>query len=91
MPIINIRENESFDVALRRFKRACEKAGIPSKLRQTEFYEKPTAKRKRKKAAAVKRYQKKLQKEQESLMRGGPATAAAAKRKKGKMHEREMG
>lgn len=69
MPIINIRENESFDVALRRFKRSCEKAGIPSKLRQIEFYEKPTAKRKRKKAAAVKRYQKKLQKEHESLMR----------------------
>ena len=66
---MNFRENESFDVALRRFKRACEKAGIPSKLRQVEFYEKPTTKRKRKKAAAVKRYQKKLQKEQESITR----------------------
>jgi small subunit ribosomal protein S21 len=69
MPVVNIRENESFDVALRRFKRACEKAGVPSKLRQVEFYEKPTTKRKRKKAAAVKRYQKKLQKEQEALVR----------------------
>ncbi len=70
MPQIHVRETEAFDVALRRFKRACEKAGIPSKLRQVEFYEKPTSKRKRKKAAAVKRYQKKLQKEQESMMRG---------------------
>lgn len=69
MPSINVRETEAFDVALRRFKRACEKAGIPTKLRQIEFYEKPTAKRKRKKAAAVKRYQKKLQKEHEALTR----------------------
>lgn len=67
MPIINIKETEPFDVALRRFKRACEKAGIPTRLRQLEFYEKPTAKRKRKKAAAVKRYQKKLQKELEPM------------------------
>lgn len=60
MPNIRIKEHESFDVAMRRFKRACEKAGIPAKLRQTEFYEKPTAKRKRKRAAAVKRHLKRL-------------------------------
>jgi len=69
MPMIDIQENGSFDVALRRFKRACEKAGIPTKLRQIEYYEKPTTKRKRKRAAAVKRYAKKLQKEQEALER----------------------
>lgn len=69
MPSVNIRETESFDGALRRFKRACEKAGIPSKLRQTEFYEKPAAKRKRRSAAAVKRWQKKLQKEREAMQR----------------------
>jgi len=69
MPTIDIQENSSFDVALRRFKRACEKAGIPTKLRQIEFYEKPTTKRKRKRAAAVKRYAKKLQKEFEVLER----------------------
>ena len=70
MPSVNIRDNESFDVALRRFKRICEKAGVPTKLRQLEFYEEPTAKRKRKRAAAVKRYQKKLQKENEVFERG---------------------
>jgi small subunit ribosomal protein S21 len=70
MPYVNVKECDSFDVALRRFKRACEKAGIPTKLRQIEFYEKPTSKRKRKKAAAVKRYQKKLSKERESYQRG---------------------
>lgn len=69
MPTVEINERSSFDLAMRRFKRACEKAGIMSKLRQIESYEKPTTKRKRKKAAAVKRYQKKLQKEQEILER----------------------
>lgn len=70
MPYVNVKECDSFDVALRRFKRACEKAGIPTKLRQIEFYEKPTSKRKRKRAAAVKRYQKKLAKERELYQRG---------------------
>ena len=69
MPSVNVKETEPFDVALRRFKRACDKAWIPSKLRQLEFYEKPTTERKRKHAAAIKRYQKKLLKEQESLDR----------------------
>jgi len=69
MPSIDVQETGSFDVALRRFKRACEKAGIPTKLRQIEYYEKPTSKRKRKHAAAVKRYAKKLQKEQEAMER----------------------
>lgn len=63
MPSVKIKEQESFDVAMRRFKRACEKAGIPGKLRQLEFYEKPTAKRKRKRAAAVKRHLKRLTKD----------------------------
>ena len=63
MPVIKVRENEPFDVALRRFKRSCEKAGVLSDVRKREFYEKPTQERKRKKAAAVKRYKKKLQRE----------------------------
>ena len=63
MPNIKIKEHESFDGAMRRFKRACEKAGIPGKLRQIEFYEKPTAKRKRKRSAAVKRQQKRTSKD----------------------------
>jgi small subunit ribosomal protein S21 len=63
MPVIKVRENEPFDVALRRFKRSCEKAGILSEVRSREFYEKPTAERKRKKAAAVKRHMKKLSRE----------------------------
>ena len=55
MPSVNIKSNESFDVGLRKFKRACEKAGVIPEIRKREFYEKPTAVRKRKAAAAVKR------------------------------------
>ena len=63
MPSIKIKENEPFDVALRRFKRSCEKAGVLAEVRRREFYEKPTWVRKRKAAAAVKRHQKKLARE----------------------------
>jgi small subunit ribosomal protein S21 len=63
MPIIKVRENEPFDVALRRFKRSCEKAGILAEIRRREFYEKPTTERKRAKASAVKRLAKKLTRE----------------------------
>ena len=69
MPIIEVADNNTFDVAMRRFKRACEKAAILTKLRQIEYYEKPTNKRKRKRAAAIKRYTKKIQKEREALER----------------------
>lgn len=63
MPIVRLKESENPEIALRKFKRACEKAGILSELRKREYYEKPTTERKRKFAAAVKRMQKKLQKE----------------------------
>lgn len=67
MPSIRVRDNENFEVSLRRFKRLCEKASILADLRRHEFYEKPTWKRKRKKASAVKRYQKKLVREKMAL------------------------
>ena len=51
MPVIKVRENESFDVALRRFKRSCEKAGILAEVRAREFYE-------REKATLAKRHAK---------------------------------
>jgi small subunit ribosomal protein S21 len=64
MPSVRVKENEPFDVALRRFKRSCEKAGVLTEVRRREFYEKPTQERKRKQAAAVKRHLKKLSREQ---------------------------
>lgn len=60
MPVIKVRENESFDVALRRFKRSCEKAGILAEVRSREFYEKPTTIRKREKASLKKRHAKRV-------------------------------
>ncbi|MCO7225614.1 30S ribosomal protein S21 [Pleionea sp. CnH1-48] len=63
MPSVKVKENEPFDVALRRFKRSCEKAGILAEVRRREHYEKPTSVRKRKKAAAVKRHLKKMSRE----------------------------
>lgn len=62
MPNVKVRENEPFDVALRRFKRACEKAGTLAEVHRREFYEKPTQVRKRKAAAAIKRNQRRLSK-----------------------------
>jgi len=69
MPHVRVKENEPFDVALRRFKRTCEKAGVLSEVRRREFYEKPTSVRKRKAAAAVKRHMKKLQREERKFER----------------------
>ena len=64
MPHVKLKENEPFDVALRRFKRSIEKVGLLTELRAREFYEKPTAERKRKLAAAVKRQSKRLRGQQ---------------------------
>jgi len=60
MPAIRLKENEPFEVAIRRFKRTVEKTGLLTELRAREFYEKPTAERKRKLAAAVKRHHKRM-------------------------------
>ena len=63
LEIYSVRENEPFDVALRRFKRLIEKTGLLNDLRAREFYEKPTWERKRKAAAAVKRQYRRLMKQ----------------------------
>ncbi len=60
MPGVRVKENEPFDMALRRFRRSCEKAGVLTEVRRREFYEKPTSVRKRKAAAAVKRNLKRV-------------------------------
>ncbi len=69
MPAIKVRDNEPFDVALRRFKRSCEKAGVLSEVREREFFEKPTQERKRKKSAAVKRNARRLRNEKRRFER----------------------
>jgi len=62
MPGIKIRENESFENALKRFKKQCEKTGILSEVRKREHFEKPSLKRKRKALAAKKRAMKRMRK-----------------------------
>lgn len=64
MPGITVKDNESFESALRRFKKQCEKSGILSDIRKREYYEKPSVKRKKKALAARKRLMKKLRKQQ---------------------------
>jgi len=52
MSEVRIKENESLDSALRRFKRSCAKAGVLSELRKREHYESPSVKRRKKSEAA---------------------------------------
>ena len=60
MPLIKIRDNEPFEVAMKRFKKQCEKAGILSELKRREYYDKPSVRKKKKAAAARKRALKKM-------------------------------
>ena len=62
MPGIKIKENESFENALKRFKKQCEKIGILSEVRKREHFEKPSLKKKRKALAAKKRALKRSRK-----------------------------
>ena len=55
MAEVRVKENESLDSALRRFKRQCARSGVLSELRKREQYEKPSVKRKKKSEAARKR------------------------------------
>ena len=55
MSEIKLKENESLDNALKRFKRQCAKSGVMGELRKREHYDKPSVKRKKKSEAARKR------------------------------------
>ncbi|HAB00062.1 MAG TPA: 30S ribosomal protein S21 [Ruminococcaceae bacterium] len=55
MAEIRLKENESLDSALRRFKRQCARNGVLAEVRKREHYEKPSVKRKKKSEAARKR------------------------------------
>ncbi len=52
---VHLRENETLDSALRRFKRTCAKSGVLSELRKREHYESPSVKRRKKSEAARKK------------------------------------
>ena len=55
MSEVRVKENESLDSALRRFKRSCAKSGVLAEFRKREHYEKPSVRRKKKSEAARKR------------------------------------
>ena len=55
MSEVRIKENESLDNALRRFKRQCARSGVMTEIKKREHYVKPSVKRKKKSAAARKR------------------------------------
>lgn len=59
MPAIYIREGDSLEASIKKFKKQCEKAGILAEVRKREAYEKPSVKRKKKDVAARKRATKK--------------------------------
>ncbi|MFB0526700.1 MAG: 30S ribosomal protein S21 [bacterium] len=60
MTEVKVREDESIDAALRRFKRECERAGLMTEIKKREYYESPSVRRKRK-AAEAKRKQRRRQ------------------------------
>ncbi len=60
MPLVKVKENESFEQVMRRFKKTCEKAGVLTELRRREYYDKPSIRKKKKAAAARKRAMKKM-------------------------------
>ncbi|MBD3868359.1 MAG: 30S ribosomal protein S21 [Acidobacteria bacterium] len=63
MPLIKVREDESLENALKRFKRKCEKSGILTEIKKRQHYEKPSVKRKRKTLAARKKLLKRIAQE----------------------------
>lgn len=60
MPSIQVKQNESFDIILRRFRRVCERAGVFAEARRRQAYEKPTTQRKRDAEIAVRREKRRI-------------------------------
>ena len=69
MPLVQVRDDESFENALRRFKRKCEKAGILTELKKRQHFEKPSVKRKRKDVQARKKMLRKMAEERRMGLR----------------------
>jgi len=69
LPQVQVRDDESFENALRRFKRKCEKAGILTELKKRQHFEKPSVKRKRKQVQARKKILRKMAEERRMGLR----------------------
>jgi len=55
MPHVRVRESDSFEIALKKFKKQCEKEGILSEIKRREHYDKPSIRKKKKTIAARKK------------------------------------
>jgi small subunit ribosomal protein S21 len=55
MPAVTVRDGESIDRAIRRFKRECEKEGLAKQIRRTSRFVKPSEKKRKKALKAEKR------------------------------------
>jgi small subunit ribosomal protein S21 len=55
MPSVRVRESDSFENALKRFKKQCEKEGLLSEIKKREHYDKPSVKKKKKAIEARKK------------------------------------
>jgi len=55
MPVVRVGDNESFENALKKFKKQCEREGILSEVKKRESYDKPSVKKKKKSIAARKK------------------------------------
>lgn len=60
MPSVKVKDNESFESAMRQFKKQCEREGILSEIKKREHYEKPSIKKKKKIIAARKKASKRV-------------------------------
>ncbi len=67
MPMIHIEEGEPIDRALKRFKKECQKSGIPAEVRRREYYEKPSVRRKKKEEAARRKLRRRLMKQRRRM------------------------
>jgi len=68
LPTVVARENESFDILLKRFKKKCEKAAILSEIKKNQAYEKPSVRRKRE-ANTARRKMLKMQRRMQRYMK----------------------
>ena len=60
-------KNGNVERAMRTLKKKLQKEGLLKELKQKQYFEKPSAKRKRKKAEGIKRYQRNLKKKMERV------------------------
>jgi len=62
MAIVEVRDTESLEEALKRFRKICEREGISREIKKRSFYEKPSMKKKKKREAKRRKLMKKLRK-----------------------------